>query len=178
MSSSVICHLGMMPLILVPSIKCCPIQTGFCAGKLYNPSIQDVYSILPQCRGGNKRGLDTLSFSTLSAAAMSHRQRCILTFHCTACTTLSHANEIMIKQLFYWFLHRRRNSMSKLRQFRTTWDDSGQFGTKCCAIIVGSKMMVLVYPLSMSFFAAQRIFAGCRTVRLVTECSSRPAERP
>ena len=61
---------------------------------------------------------------------------------------------------------------------RTTLDDSGQFGTKCCAIIVGSKMMVLVYPLSMSFFAAQRIFAGCRTVRLVTECSSRPAERP
>ena len=41
---------------------------------------------------------------------------------------------------------------SNLRQFRTTWDNSGQFGTKYCAIMVGSKRMVLVYPLSMSFF--------------------------
>lgn len=119
--------------------------------------------------------MDTLCFSMLSAAAMSHRQRCILTFHCTACTTLSHANEIMIKQLFYWFLHRRRNSMSKLRQFRTTWDDSGQFGTKCCAIIVGSKMMVPVYPFTMNFCPLNG-FRWIPNSPSCTECSVHPAE--
>lgn len=119
--------------------------------------------------------LDTLSFSMLSAAAMSHRQRCILTFHCTACTTLSHANEIMIKQLFYWFLHRRRRSMSKLRQFRTTWDDSGQFGTKCCAIIVASKMMVPVYPFTMNFCPLNG-FHWMPNSPSCTECSVHPAE--
>ena len=40
-------------------------------------------------------------------------------------------------------------------QFWTVLDSFGQFWTKCCGIIVVSKMMVLVYPLTMSFLPAQ-----------------------
>lgn len=79
------------------------------------------------------------------------------------------------KHLFSWFLHRRRNSMSKLRQFRTTWDDSGQFGTKCCAIIVGSKRMVPVYPFTMNFCPLNG-FHWMPNSPSCTECSARPAE--
>lgn len=82
----------------------------------------------------------------------------------------------MLKQLLYWFLHRRRKSMSKLRQFRTTWDDSGQFGTRYCAIMVGSKRMVLVYPLSMSFFPTQRGFRWMPNSPSCTEYSVHAAE--
>ena len=48
--------------------------------------------------------------------------------------------------------HRQRKAWANLRQFWTTLDNLGQFWTKCCAIMVGSRMMVLSYPLSMGFY--------------------------
>ena len=66
--------------------------------------------------------------------------------------------------------------LTNLRQFRTTWDNFGQFGTKYCAIMVGSKLMVLVYPLSMSFLPTQRDFCWMPNNPSCTECSAHPAE--